>query len=173
MHHAPPVIYPVGRCLVCQQVFYIVWCLQACVLAGAAYASQPGNGQRWPWLLAAGMWSAWLGWHWYKSQQAAQSEITLPNHRNHPADATHYLSWQAPAGTGLWQLQTQAYSEPTAVRAPQMVIDLGMCVLVRVQAVIDSASLFNRANIQWLWLFERDSPARWLALRRALLAAKS
>ncbi len=105
--------------------------------------------------------------------QQCQSFSSLPKHRNHPVDATHYLSWHAPVGVGLWQLQTQAYSEPVAVRAPHTVIDLGMCVLVRVQAVIDSPSLFNRANTHWLWLFERDSPPRWLALRRALLAAKS
>lgn len=151
MHNAPPVIYPVGRCALCGHAFYVLGGLQLLVLVVTALASQPAPGQRWPWALAAGVLLIWLCVNALVDAKA-------------PPLVARYLAWQYLGRDGVWQLQTRDYGEPVPLTTTTVALDMGFCVVVRVGA--------QRAASQWLWLFERDSPGRWLAMRRALMAIK-
>lgn len=151
MHNAPPVIYPVGRCALCGRAFYAVGALQLLLLAATAFASQPVAGQRWPWVLAAG---ALLLWLFVNVRAGIKAK---------PQDA-RYLAWQYVGREGVWQLQTRDYGEPVPLPTVVVALDMGLCVVVRAAA--------QHAGGQWFWLFERDSPGRWLAMRRALMAIK-
>lgn len=160
MHNAPPVIYPVGRCAVCAYAFYVVGVLQLLVMAGAAYASQPIAGARWSWFLAGMVLLVWLFANVVVDKRAAKRRAAAP-----PQSGLRYLAWQHAGPDGVWQIQTQHYGEPVPLLSTFVALDTGSCMLVRVNA--------PRSGIQWLWLFERDSPQRWLAMRRALMALRS
>ena len=173
MHNAPPVIYPVGRCALCTKAFYVVGGLQLLVLWAAAYASQPPPGARWPWWCAAAGLLLWLAANAAMSWRANRRARAQTH-----ANTNRYLAWRHLGRTGAWQLQTQAYGEPTALATTHIVLDFGHSLLVRVRLSQDAPKapeahgrLIN-SRMQWLWLFERDRPARWPALRRALLATQ-
>lgn len=151
MRNAPPVMYPVGRCALCERAFYAVGVWLLLLLVATAYASQPGAGQRWPWVLAAGVLLLWLLANALVGAKARQQ-------------VARYLVWQSIGREGVWQLHTRDYSEPVPLTSTAVALDMGFCALVRVAA--------SHGGSQWLWLFERDSPGRWLAMRRALMAIK-
>ncbi|UFS56355.1 hypothetical protein LN050_00135 [Comamonadaceae bacterium M7527] len=151
MHNAPPVMYPVGRCALCGRAFYVVGVLQLLLLVATAHASQPAAGQRWPWVLAAGVLLLWLLANALVGAKVKQQVVC-------------YLAWQYLGREAVWQLQTREYSEPVPLASTAVALDMGFCALVRVSCL--------QGGSQWLWLFERDSPGRWLAMRRALMAIK-
>jgi hypothetical protein len=217
MHHAPPVAYPVGRCSLCAKALYLLWCVQAAALVGAAYASQPPVGARWHWWLAAVVWLLWLLWLMWLLRRTVGADLNGSSgagadQRQTPMSRAHsnvqYVVWHTTADTAGWALHTQRYSEPMPLATPLVVWDAGGALLLRVRLDHAHAERSQRPTVSanadeatapvwlrpwyalkrwsrlaglhvggagwyaprytWLWLFERDSPARWPALRRAL-----
>ena len=155
MHNAPPVDYPVGRCL---------WWAPVLLLPGATLAglaldrifhvaagigatgapALPVLSAQLVLLFASLIWGvfAWRQWR----HQASGRLRWMPD----PAD---------PPGWGWFWCEAGA-SLPCAVRG---VIDLRSAWLVR---------LGGQGWTRWVWLSESSDPVHWLDLRRAVWASR-
>lgn len=149
MHNAPPVDYPVGRCL---------WWAPLLLLPGATLAAQaldrvfhravafeaPAGPALLGLLLASLVWSAfaWRAWR----QQPSGRLRWMPD----PAD---------PPGWGWFWCEAGA-SLPCAVRGT---IDLRSAWLVR---------LGGQGWSRWVWLSASQDPDHWLDVRRAVWASR-
>jgi hypothetical protein len=146
-YHAPPVSYPVGRCLWAGGLLLgMCLLLLGALLASAgqgADLSEHASAARSLSLGLAG-WavvSAWAGWQWLRS----------PCGR---------LVWR----NGHWAWLPQGQTEPIALSAVDLTWDVQGLILVRLCR--------DGAAPRWVWLERRADPARWDDVRRAVWAAR-
>lgn len=150
MHSAPSVSYPVGRSVFLGGGFVGTATLGVmAVLAGLAHLSRAD---------AATVGLVWCGW----------AACCLWAWRHQPQGR---LSWRSGGGrssdpgepaAGHWSWVSGAYREGVALLRVELVYDLQGAMLLRLHNA-DGART-------WVWVERGGDPARWPALRRALIA---
>lgn len=147
MHHAPSVLYPVGRSRFLGRLVPALWLLG--VLAAAGQAWHVG-GLTGPVLLTAG--SALLAGAlaWWSVRQTPQGA----------------LRWNGEAWHWLPETVGDTLGEEVAPLAtpPQVHLDLQQVLLLSLAPA--------GGRRLWLWLEKAQSPARWDDLRRAVFAER-
>jgi len=146
-YHAPPVSYPVGRC-VWEAWVLLVLCslLLVAVLAAAVQGAdlrEHGAAVR---FLLLGMtgWtlvSVWAGWAWWHSPRGR-------------------LLWRE----GQWQWWPDGEGDALPVAAVHLALDAQRVLLLRLEG--------GRRVPRWLWLECRRDVTRWDDLRRAVWAIR-
>lgn len=150
MHSAPSVSYPVGR-----SVFLAALLVATAtsgllpVMVGLFYLSGAGASA------AALLWGGCIAGSWWawKRQVLGRLSWRAGGGRASGADA--------PA-VGTWSWISDAYRNGVALRRVERVYDLQGAMLLRLHNA-DGART-------WVWVERRGDPARWLDLRRALMA---
>lgn len=146
-YHAPPVSYPVGRCL-WEGRLWVAMCLLllgSWAVAGwqGADPREHGAAAR---FLALGMigWLALAAWAAVRWRQSPRGQ----------------LLWRA----GQWLWWPEAQTDAVAVEAVTLAWDGQGLLLLRLEGA--------KVPVGWLWLERWRDPARWDDLRRAVWAAK-
>ena len=146
-YHAPPVSYPVGRCLVAG-VAQLGLCLLllGTLAASAIEGADPRHNAGAAWALGLGL-TAWL----VLAGAAASRWWRCPRGR---------LSWHA----GAWQWCAEGHTGPATVVTVRLTWDGQGVLLLQTEG--------GPAAVRWLWLERRSDAARWDDLRRAVWAAR-
>lgn len=145
MHHAPSVLYPVGRSCFLGRWVPLLWVLGALAAVGQAWQT---GGLTVPVLLTGGsvLLAGAMAW-WYVQHTP-----------------TGALRWDGEAWFWLPQpLAADAFAEPL-VAPPQVHLDLQHVLLLGLR--------LPGQRPCWLWLEKPQSPARWDDLRRAVFAER-
>ena len=142
----PPVVYPVGRSPVLALSLVL---LALAAAAGPVFLTWGGHALRGGPSALAVAWGLWALaalalWAWWQRQP------------------TGWLSWRA-EGVDGWSWSGPQGLCAVPLQGVRAVLWLNRVVVVQVLVPQGPAP-------RWLWLEARTCPARWLALRRALLA---
>lgn len=153
MHNAPSVMFPVGRCIWYGLALAILALIGACALGAWFWFDAPHERAPWPGLAGMALWLAW-------ATLAVRAWRQAPMGR---------LSWNASergdahARNGAWYWHSATSPEGTALRGVERVLDLQVFALLR----LHEADAFTH----WVWVERARDPARWNALRRALVSS--
>ena len=149
MRNAPSVTYPVGRSAFCTRLM-----LGIAALGLMGVILEAGYGT-WRSALAGGVaWCAWsmvAVWGWWRQREGRLAWLA---DRVRPED---------PLGLpGVWHWVSEAYKEGVALSRVERVYDLQSTMLLRLHNPDGACT--------WVWVERSRDPARWLDLRRVLMA---
>lgn len=149
MRNAPSVMYPVGRSVFCARLMWGAAGLGLLgVLMGLIYGS-------WRSAMVCGVvWCLWLSMMTWSWQRMPRGRLAWQSDRM-PTDALKEVP-------GIWSWASEAYQEGVELKRVERVYDLQRAMLLRLHNP-DGARI-------WIWVERLAEPARWLDLRRALLA---
>lgn len=146
-YHAPPVSYPLGRCLWAGALLLgLCLLLLVALLASAGQGADVREHLSAARSLALGLagWvvvSAWAGWHWWRSPRGR-------------------LVWR----DGHWAWWSHGEADPIGLTAIDLSWDAQGLLLLRLRS--------ERTVPGWVWLERRRDAARWDDVRRAVWAAQ-
>jgi hypothetical protein len=149
MRNAPSVTYPVGRSAFCARLLFGVAAMGLLgVLMSVIYGTWRTT------LTTSVAWCVWgtvALWAW---RRMPRGQLVWHSDRVQP---------EGPQGVqGVWSWASEAYQEGVALKQVERVYDLQLAMLLRLRNP-DGART-------WVWVERVAEPARWLELRRALLA---